>query len=86
MVGVVGVAGVEAVVVVVLVVVVGVVGAVVVGGEAAVTEGDEVGTDAAVGVEEELPQPATASAVRTSGASRDRRRRTAQTVAQAPPA
>ena len=55
---------------------------VVVVGDAVIIDGVELvaatGTDAAFGVEEELPQPAAASAVRTSRASRDRRRRTSQ--------
>lgn len=78
------------VVVVGFVVVAGFVAAVVVvgvGGAVVVTDGvvaPAVGTEADFGVEEELPHPATASAVRTSRANRDRRRRTPQTVAQAP--
>jgi len=66
---------------------IGAVGVVVVGGDAVVTGAGvvvtAVGTSAAFGAEEELPQPATPSATRTSRASRDRRSRTPTTVAQA---
>jgi type IV secretory pathway TrbL component len=76
------------VLVVVVVVLAGVV--VVVGGGALVTEGAVVvagtGTWADVGAEDEVPQPAAASAVRTSRASRVRRRRTPETVSQSPAA
>jgi hypothetical protein len=43
-----------------------------------------VGTNAAFGVEEAVPQPAAASAAKTNRASRNRRSRTPTTVAQAP--